>query len=84
VGLYVTHTFGTEGPHLQCISFGFESQLDLEQLRKKLAKPYSKAERLELLAYIDRGEMAFLGATERIEELIAELLPNSSSHCVDR
>lgn len=82
VGLYVTHTFGRDGPHLQCISFGYEYQLDLEQLRKKLATPYSRAERLELLAYIDRGEIAFLGATERIEELVSELLPNSSFHTV--
>ncbi len=80
--LYVTHTSGRDGPHLQCFGSGGEYPLNLEKLREKLLTPYDGSERLELLAYIDRGEIAFLGATERIEELIAELLPESSFRTV--
>ena len=80
--LYITHTFGRDGPHLQSFGSGGEFPLDLDQLRKKLVTPYSRSERLELLAYIDSGEIAHLGATERIADLVVELLPQSSFHTV--
>ena len=80
--LYITHTFGRDGPHLQSFGSGGEYPLDLEQLRKKLATPYSRAERLELLAYVDSGEIAFMGADEAIAALVLELLPRSSFHTV--
>ena len=80
--LYVTRAHCDDGPHLHAFGMGGEYPLDLNQLRTKLATRYDRSERLELLAYVDSGEIAFMGAIERIEELVAELLPQSSFHTV--
>jgi hypothetical protein len=80
--VYVTHAHCDDGPHLRAFGSGGEYPLDLEQLRKKLTTPYDGSERLELLAYVERGEIAHLGATEQVGELVTELLLQSSFHTV--
>jgi hypothetical protein len=80
--VYVMKPHCSDGPHWRTFGSRGPDEIDLDQLRKKLETPYDGSERLELLAYVDQGEIAWHGATEHIAQLVAEILPRSKFHTV--
>ena len=81
--LYVTRSEQImDGPWLRTTSMGGAYPLHVEQIGKKLATRYSKAIPLELLAYIERGEIQHADAKQRIQDEVTAKLPGSSFRAV--
>jgi hypothetical protein len=56
---------------------GFVLPLRVEEIERKLRKRYETDHPLELLAYVENGEMAHLADAARITEVVERLLPKS-------
>jgi hypothetical protein len=64
-------------PWFKTQTSGYVLPLCANRIAEKLQKRYETREPLELLAYVDFGELAHLGAAEEIAAIVNQLLPGS-------
>jgi hypothetical protein len=68
----------TDGrPRFRSQTVGYVLPLRVEGIERKLEKRYDTQAPLELLAYIENGEMAHMADAARITEIVERLLPTS-------
>ena len=61
---------------------GFVLPLRVEEIERELQKRYNTEAPLELLAYVENGEVAHQDDAERIAEIAKRRLPGSQFRCV--
>jgi hypothetical protein len=65
------------GPRFRSQTVGYVLPLRVEEIERKLQKRYDTQAPLELLAYVENGEIAHLNDAARITEVVERLLPTS-------
>ena len=75
--IYVSRIKTDGRPYFRSQTMGYVLPLRAQEIAGKLQKHYETAEPLELLAYIENGEMAHLNAEREITEIVNRWLPGS-------
>src|ERR1035441_6754534 len=75
--LYINRIETGGRPRFRSQNMGFVLQLRVEEIEQKLRKRYDTGAPLELLAYVENGEVAHLADVARIREAVERGLPGS-------
>jgi hypothetical protein len=75
--IYISRIKTGGRPYFRSLTLGFVLPLQVEEIERKLQKRYDTQAPLELLAYIENGEVRHQSDVDKITEIAARLLPAS-------